>query len=67
MEWLQGHSELLVLVVGLNVLLSSVANFLDWLQDKTTSEVDNKLNAAIKKILGWMKFLVDMVSANPKH
>jgi hypothetical protein len=66
-QWLQDHSQLLVFVVGLNVFLTCVSQFLDWLQDKTSSDVDNKVNSVLKTVLGWLKTIIDFISANPAH
>ena len=54
-------------ILALNLLLSGVYKALDVIKDKTKSEVDNKISAALHKVSDLLQKVLDMVGYNPKH
>lgn len=59
--------KIAVIVIGVNLLLSSVVNVLDFIKEKTKWEGDNKAAASLHKVLDFLKKIVDWASANQKH
>lgn len=55
---------IIVVVVGLNVAMTSLKKFLGWLKDKTVSKADDKAYVVISKILSWSDKALEFASAN---
>lgn len=70
-ELIQQNGGLLGFVVmvamALNLLLSGVSKFLDFIKDKTKTEADNKVAAIIHKIAAVLQKIIDWSSANRPH
>lgn len=60
-------AKVAAIVVGINVVLSAVVSVLDYMKDKTSTSVDNKIAVVAHKVLDFLKNIVDWASANQKH
>jgi hypothetical protein len=59
--------QILLYVLAVNVLLTGIYNALEYIKDKTKTEVDNKLYAFLGKVITIVQKLIDAVGFNPKH
>ena len=57
---------IVAVVVLLNTVLAGVSAFLGIIKDKTESETDNKIWAILNTITGFLKNIIDFLSANTK-
>lgn len=57
----------LVVMLGVNILLSAFAKSLAKVKDKTKTKLDNKLWAFIRKLALVSSGIVDVLSANVEH
>lgn len=70
MEWLNNLpvvQQAVVWVIALNTFLYGLKSAVDMIKDKTASQVDNKLAAALGKVLGVISKVLDIVGMNPAH
>lgn len=56
-----------LVVVCLNILLTSVKVVLEKVKDLTPTDVDNKAYDALSKVMGVLSLIVDWASANKEH
>lgn len=54
-------------VTAVNLLLSGVSSFLDFVKDKTPTEIDNKIAVWVHKAVDVSKAIIDFLSANRQH
>jgi hypothetical protein len=58
---------IVMVAMALNLLLSGVSKFLDFIKDKTKNETDNKIAAIVHKIAAVLQKIIDWSSANRAH
>lgn len=69
MEWLKTESmeSIIMVVMGINIMLSAAGKILDMVKDKTESNTDNKALVIVNKIAAVLTKLLDWTGANRKH
>lgn len=55
---------IVLVVIGLNVLLTSLKKSLGWLKDKTETKADDRAHAIVVKVLLVLDRLLEFASAN---
>jgi hypothetical protein len=58
---------LVSVLVAFNLILSSLSKLLDVFKDKTKTQVDNKLYAAINKLIVFIQKVIDWMGGNREH
>jgi hypothetical protein len=53
-----------MIMIGVNIALTSARKFLGWLHLKTESKVDDKAYVVVSRILGWSDKALQFMSAN---
>lgn len=66
-SWLLEKLDIVAVVIGFNFLMMGLHSILGWMKDKTATDVDNKADDMIVKILDFLKKMVDVASANKEH
>lgn len=66
-QFLSWLPTMLVWVVACNLALSGLKMGLEKIKDVTASQVDNKLYAAVSKVVAVLDKIVDWASANVDH
>lgn len=69
-EWLATQPIAVMIISGMiamNLCLSGISSGLDYIKDKTKSDVDNKASAWIHKISDMLKKVIDFVGMNSEH
>lgn len=59
--------QTLILVMSLNMVLSSLHKSLEFIKDKTESKADDNLYAILTNILKVLGVVIEFLSANPNH
>lgn len=58
--------QILMIVMGVNTLLTGLSKILEFYKDKTESKVDDQVYYVIHKILKLLSVLIEFLSANSK-
>lgn len=75
-EWITGIlgnwfgfdiAYIIMVCVALNLVLSGVNSALDYIQDKTKTDLDNKLHVYTNKAAALIQKALDMLGYNPSH
>lgn len=69
-EWLSTQPIAVMLMTGIvafNMCLSGISTGLDYIKDKTKSDIDNKAAAWVNKISSLLKKVIDFVGMNKEH
>ncbi len=59
--------QILAVVAAFNVSLSGIKAGLDMIQDKTQTDIDNKADNALGKLIAFINKIFDLVGYNPEH
>jgi hypothetical protein len=54
-------------MIAINLVLSGLKAGLEKIKDKTASDVDNKIYAAISAVSGFLSKILDVIGYNPEH
>jgi hypothetical protein len=60
-------SQIVIYVMAFNAFMVGLKLALDKIKDSTASNWDNKASEVIGKIVDMINYLIDIISANPKH
>ena len=58
---------IIIVMVSFNLLLVGVKSSLEFIKDKTKTDIDNKAFDIISKISAFVSKVLDMVGYNPEH
>lgn len=53
--------QVVVALIAINGFLMGVHGFLNWIKDKTSTDIDNKAAAAVGKVIEGIQKLLDLV------
>ena len=69
-EWLSTQPVAVMVlssVVAFNLCLAGLSKGLDYIKDKTKTDVDNKAAASVHKISDLLQKALDFLGYNPSH
>lgn len=55
------------LMIAVNMVLSGLKQGLEYIKDKTATDVDNKAYALVSSISGFLSKALDVIGYNPEH
>lgn len=59
--------KIIAILAGFNLSLSGIKAGLDMIQDKTATQLDNKVDSALGKAIAFIGKILDIVGYNPPH
>jgi len=59
--------SMVAVLVAFNLMLSGLSKLLDLVKDKTPTQIDNKLAAAVSKAVSFLQSAIDWLGANREH
>lgn len=69
-EWLSNQPIAVMVissVVAFNLSLAGLSKGLDFIKDKTKTDLDNKALVVVNKISSLLQKVIDALGYNPKH
>jgi len=65
--WLLEKMDVVAVVIGFNLVMTGLHIVLGWVKTKTATDLDDKADDFIIKVLEFMKKTVDVVTGNKEH
>lgn len=60
-------AQIVSIFIAVNMGLTGVKSALDYMKDKTKSDVDNKISDVLGKVLGAASWVIDLIQGNKEH
>lgn len=67
MEFLAQNLDVVGMVLAVLALMSGLSKFLEFVKDKTSTQMDNKMYEYLNKGISMIQKLLDLFMGNPKH
>lgn len=67
MEFLAQNLDVVGMVLAVLALMSGLSKFLEFVKDKTSTQLDNKMYEYLNKGISLIQKLLDLFMGNPKH